>query len=101
MDAKYFEEHICDELEGAKTYIKNAIEIKAMSPSWAKTFVDMSAAELNHATNLFKMFEEYYKKISETYKEVPSYLEEMHTRVVDSYTEKYSQIKHMHDMYLK
>ena len=101
MDAEYFKEHICEELEGAKTYIKNAIEIKAMSPSWAKMFVEMSAAELSHATNLFKMFQEYYKKISETYKEIPKYLEELNDSITEDYTEKFAQVKWMHDMYNK
>ena len=64
MDAYYFKEHIEEEIEGSIEYIKRAIEIKPMSQSWSKMFVDMSSAELEHAKNLHKMFEEYYQKIS-------------------------------------
>ena len=56
MDAQYFKDNISDELDGATCYIKRAIEIKGMSPDWAKMFVDMSATELDHAAKLWKMF---------------------------------------------
>ena len=101
MNAEYFESHICEELEGAKEYIKKAIELKPMAPSWSKMLVDMSAAELNHSTLLFKMFGEYYKKLSEAYSEVPAYITEINERITDKYTTMYAEIKIMHDMYSK
>lgn len=102
MDAYYFKEQICDELEGAKCYAKNAIEIKGMNSDWGKMFLEMSAAELEHATKLWKMFDQYYKIISDTYKtNVPDYIEELHKAAAEEYAEKSAKVKYMHEMYNK
>lgn len=101
MDLQYFKDHICEELDGAKEYIQLAIELKAMDSSWAKNLVDMSAAELDHASKLFKMFESYCDLISEPYDEVPEYISDCHKKVIKMYTEKSSAVRYMHDMYNK
>lgn len=101
MDLEYFKDQICDELHGAKMYIKNAIEIKAMAPDWGPTLVDMSATELSHATNLYKMAEQYYTKITAQYSEVPKYLKDMWDYITTEYTEKTAKVKYMHSLYNK
>lgn len=101
MDLQYFKEQIEDELKGAKCYAKNAIEVKAMNPDWGKKFLEMSDAELTHAASLYKMFREYYARISEAYEEVPSYMAKINKEVVDVYTEMTAKIKYMHEMYTK
>lgn len=98
MDAQYFKDQICDELNGAKCYIKRAIEIKPMSPSWSKMFVEMSAAELKHADYLYKMFIEYYQQMTNTYKEIPDYIQKIHSDISDMYTEYTAIVKLMHEM---
>lgn len=101
MDLCYLKDQICDELHGAKDYIKHAFEIRPMAPTWAKSLVAMSATELEHATMLYKMFEEYHAKLVETYGEdkMPEYLEELIEEIVDLYTEKSAKVKYLHDMY--
>lgn len=99
MNQVYLKEHLCEELEGAKEYIRRAIEIKAMDPSWGKMFYDMSVQELSHADNFFKMFQDYYKKVTSVYKEPPDYMEECMDEIVKMYTEEHSAIKAMQDMY--
>lgn len=101
MDLEYFKDQICEELHGAKCYIKNAIEIKAMAPNWSPLLVEMSAAELKHAANLYTMAQEYYTKVTAQYNEVPHYLKEMWDCIVDNYTEKTAKVKYMHEMYNK
>lgn len=101
MNAEYFEEHIYEELDGACDYIKKAIELKAMDAAMSKTFVDMSAAELNHATQLHKMFGEYYAKVTGAYKEKPEYLVEVKDRIEEVFPEKSAKILLMHEMYKK
>ena len=101
MDAHYFKEHICEELDGACDYIKKAIELKAMDAAMSKTFADMSAAELNHATQLHKMFGEYYVKVTSVYKEPPDYLVEIQNFLGEKFPEKSAKILHMHEMYKK
>lgn len=98
MDAFYFKEQIEDELFGAKCYIKKALEIKPISPSWTKMFVEMSAAELKHAEYLFKMFGEYYQQMKNTYKEVPRYIQDINTEITEIYTDDVAKIRLMHDM---
>ena len=102
MDAYYFKKQIREELDGAEEYIKRAIEIRAMDPSWAKMFVDMSSAELDHASNLFKMFEEYYKKVNEDHIDsIPRYMKEIKECIDDTYMEESAKIRMMHDVYSK
>lgn len=99
MDVKYFKEQIADELYGARCYIKKAIELKPMAPAWSKMLVEMSTAELKHAEYLYKMFTEYYQKISAAYSEVPKYIDDAKAEIVDMYTEDTVAIKAMHTMY--
>lgn len=101
MDARYFKDHICEELDGACDYIKKAIELKAMDANMSKIFVEMSAAELNHATQLYKMFGEYYAKVTGAYKEEPVYLVEIKNFLGEKFPEKSAKILHMHEMYKK
>lgn len=101
MDATYFRDHIVDELEGACDYIKKAIELKAMDSAMSKTLVDMSAAELNHATNLYDMFGKYYTKVTGVYKEAPAYLSEIKNFLGEEFPEKSAKILLMHEMYKK
>lgn len=99
MNVEYFKEKIEEELKDSKEYIKRAIEIKAMSPTWAKMLYNMSSDELVHATNLYKMFSEYVTKISESFKEVPAYIDDANYDITEMYTECSAHIKSMHDMY--
>lgn len=99
MDATYFKDQIEDELHGACCYIKKAIELKPMATAWSKMLVEMSAAELKHAEYLKKMFDEYYQKMTESYKEVPKYIQETRSEIIDMYTEKTAKVKLMHDMF--
>lgn len=101
MDLEYFKEHIKEELEGAKDYIKRAIEIRAMDSTWAKILVEMSSNELQHASNLYKMFEEYYAIMQKEYREIPSYVQEMRSCLADMFAEKTAEVKIMHEMYNK
>ena len=105
MTFSYFRSQICEELEGACDYIKQALEIKVENPSWAKQFVDASAVELTHATMLFKMFEEHYTNITKTFtddqKAAMPWLSEVRTEIVDLYAEKYAKVKSMHELFNK
>ena len=100
MDLEYFKSHIKEELEGAKDYIKRAIEIKPMDASWSKLFVDMSAAELQHATNLYNMANQYANEILKgSYKTLPTYVSDLWNEISDMYMECSATIKMMHEMY--
>lgn len=101
MTLEYFHDRICDELSGAEDYIKVAMEVRAMDASFAKQFVEMSAAELDHATRLYKMFEQYYQKATSTFSEIPAYMSDMKKCIVDKYMECYPKIKAMHEAYNK
>lgn len=45
------------------------------------------------------LFDEYYQKITESYKEVPKYIQETRSEIIDMYTEKTAKVKLMHDMF--
>lgn len=101
MDTSYFKEQIEDELCGAKDYVKHAIETKTTNPVWAKQFIEMSSAELNHATVLYNIFNEYYKTVTSSYTEIPKYLEESKNEITELYTDCVPKIKIMHEMFTK
>ena len=101
MTLEYFHDRICDELSGAEDYIKFAMEVRAMDPSFGKQFVEMSAAELDHASKLYKMFEQYYQKATATFSEIPAYMSDMQKCITDKYMDSYPKIIAMHDAYKK
>lgn len=101
MNAKWFKEHICEELDGAEEYIRHAIEIKPMQADWAKELVAMSAAELDHAAKLWKMFDQYYKIVGGVYKMVPDYITDDYDCIATKYDKRVSEIKRLHEMYSK
>ena len=99
MNVWYFDKQIPDELHGAKDYIKRAIEIRPMHSAWAKELVDMSANELEHATNLYKMYQEYYAKMAEAYPQMPDYIEESYKKISEEFTKCSAEIKYLHEMF--
>lgn len=103
MNLQYFYDQICEELHGAKDYIINAIEIRAMDSNWSSTLVSMSLTELSHADNLYKMFEQYYTTIAKAYGagKIPDYIDEMKDKITEMYMTKSAKIKYMHETYKK
>lgn len=99
MDIEYFKNQVMEELEGAKQYAKYCIEIKPMNLNWSKMFFDMSNAELEHASNLFKMFEEYMVTLEKSFQEMPDYINKMRSEVVDFYTEESAKVRYILSMY--
>lgn len=99
MDQVYLKEHLCEELDGAKEYIKRAIEIKAMDPAWAKMLYEMSLDELKHAGYIYKMAEDYFNKVTSVYKETPEYMDVCMDEIVDMYTEEYATVKKMQEIF--
>ena len=101
MNIEYFKEQLEDELCGAKDYIKRAIETKATNLTWAKQFAEMSSAELNHATVIYNIFNDYYKTVTSSYTEIPKYLSENKDEITEMYTDCVPKIKIMHEMFTK
>lgn len=60
LTAKWFKDQICEELEGASCYLKQAIDTMKAYPAWSQKFYSMSEAEQHHATELYKMFMDMY-----------------------------------------
>ena len=96
---EYFMHQICDELHGAIDYAKMAVEYKTARPAWAKMYLDMSNAEANHATNLYKMCDEYYKNAISSYTEPPKYMKKCWDDIVEEYTEKFAKARNIQEMY--
>ena len=65
MHAVWFKDEICEELKGAETYLKCAIDNMKTNPDWAKTFHTMAEQEQEHATNIYKMFMDMYTNTEE------------------------------------
>lgn len=95
MDLEFLHEQIKDELEDSKKYAKMAIELKPMTEPWSKKFFEMSNDEHKHASQLYSMFNEYYLKITEKYEEVPDYINDIKSDIIDTYAKCSSVIKEM------
>ena len=100
MNVKEFIELIEEELHDSKNYAIKAIEIKAMSTSWGEKYLTLSKEEFNHATILFKMFQEFVQLyMKENGNILPEYIEKYQDKITQEYAEKTAYIKHLHSMY--
>lgn len=89
MNARYFKEQICEELDGASCYLKKAIDYMKTHPDWSRKFVEMSEAEQQHATNLYKMFIEMYAESQGK----DSYLTSMRDGIMDCFSKNMRKIE--------
>ena len=97
MNAKYFKDQICDELDGACDYLKKAIDCIVEHPEWADKFKEMADMEQEHATTLYKMFMEMYTES----KGKDGYLTQMRDNIMDCFSVKMRKIedlKSTHDI---
>lgn len=100
MDLNWFLDELKDEVEGAITYIKTAIELKAMNDKMSKTFYDMAIQESEHVKKIFDMSMEYYEKISGAWTDnIPEFIIDTKEQIVDCYTKKSVEIKLLIGMY--
>ena len=101
MDCEYYKDHICEELEGAMSYAKAALELKATNPSWSNLFLTMCTQELSHAKNFHDMFTEYYKNAVSPYKEEPKYFRDRKQEILDMFAKGYAEAKCVQEMVSK
>ena len=99
MNILYYNSQIREELDGATEYIHKAINEKKNHPSWANLYSKMGLAELDHAATLVKIFEEDYKVFTSKMDEIPDYLCDMRTSVLDMYSEFSSKIQYLQGIY--
>lgn len=76
MTMKWLNEMVCEELEGAETYVKKAIHFKDLKDSRKMAlFHEMAMDELKHANNFMELAKECYEKgESEMSKDLWEYL---------------------------
>lgn len=96
MNLEYFKSQICEEIVGAKNYVKLAVATESTDPAWSKNFAEMSKAELDHASKLFKMAEEYYLKLSAS--EQNGYKGKLYRCIVNIMTEDVAKVRYMHEL---
>lgn len=104
MNILYYNGQVKEELDGAMSYIKKAIDMKKEHPNWAQMYQKMSMAELEHASNLMKIFEEDYKACvadMEAKGHSPLYLIDCRASIMDMYQEFASKVNYMHELYNK
>lgn len=95
MNLTYFKSQICEELRGARDYVKLAVATQKTDPAWSKNFADMSSMELGHVNTLFKMAEEYYSKLDEAEQKKCAGL---YRCIVNIVLEDTAKVKIMHEM---
>lgn len=104
MDILYYNNQVKEELDGATEYIKKAILLKKDHPNWAQMYQKMSMTELEHASNIMKIFEEDYKAVvaqEEANGHTPIYLNDCRKSIMDMYQEFSSKVNYMHELYNK
>ena len=99
MEFFYYNNQLKDELDGANNYARKAMYCKKDHPNQASMYLKMSAAELEHASMVMKIFEEDYKLSTESMEEIPQCISDMRKSLIDMYAEFASKIKYLHEMY--
>lgn len=100
MNIYYLKDHLYEELNGAQDYLKKAMHIKEKMPKWSKTFYDMAQTEMEHATNLYKMFCEYYDQINNDPK-LEEYMVPFKDSIDEAFIERVGAFKYMQELYNK
>ena len=96
MNVVYLHRMACEELDGAREYIMKAARIKEEDPSFAKTFANMSAEELGHASKLYDMAVDLIKDMKKNASEdALKILEDLHEVIADDFDERYSMVKNL------
>lgn len=97
MTLLYFKRKVDDELEDAKHYINDAINMKERKPAWAKSLADISDMELLHARKFMDMFNTYYMELFPD--GATDEMEEVKADMMEEYTRRYEEVMHLHDLY--
>lgn len=100
MDIYYLKDHMFEEFDGAKEYLKQAISLKNVNNEWSKMFYEMGKAELDHATMFYKMLDQHYRQIS-IKPDLASYMEPFKNDIDECYIEKAGRIKYLMETYTK
>lgn len=101
MDLEFFQNKIHEELKDSCGYMKHAIEIKAMNSDWGKLLYNMSKNEMEHAAHLYKMFNEYYIRLSNSYKEMPEHISKIKVDIDDNYLHMIPKVTALQSAYDK
>lgn len=99
MNICYLSNQLVDELDGAEDYIKRAFELKPNRPDVAMTFANMAKAELEHASDIYKMVEECTEGLNGSFSELPKYLENAINESNKVYKSRYTPIMEMVEMF--
>lgn len=99
LDIQYYTLKMDDELKGASEYIQRAINCKKSKPDHAKLYASMSDGELEHASNLMKMFEDDYAKCTSVLDTIPDIYLSIHNSLSQMYTDSVARVKCMHQLF--
>lgn len=100
MDIYYLKDHMCEELDGSKEYLKQALNLKGVNNDWSKNFYDMGKAELDHAALLYKMLDQHYKEIN-LKPDLSNYMQPFKNEIDEKYVVKSGAARALMDMYTK
>lgn len=100
MDIYYLKEHMCEEFDGAKDYLKQALNLKNTNADWSKNFYEMGKTELDHAMSLYKMIDQHYKELN-IKPELIEYMQPFKDEIDEAYMQKSGATKVMMDTYLR
>ncbi len=99
MDICYYNTQLKDELDGAMDYLYKAMHCKKNHPNWAAIYIKMSSAELEHAANIIKIFEEDYKLSTADMETIPQCIVDVRTTLLDMYAEFSAKTKYLQETY--
>lgn len=98
MDIYYLKDHMCEELDGAKEYLKQASNLKGVNNDWSKNFYDMGKMELEHAAMLYKMLDQHYREL-DSKPELSGYMQPFKDEIDEKYMEKAGAARALMDVY--
>lgn len=90
-----------DELDGAKSYIKCAMKYKAMYPTIAQSYYEMSMAEMTHFNTLHDLVVRVINDMKAKGEEIDPTMEAIYEYEHEKMMEKGMKIRVMQEMFKK
>lgn len=96
---KELSSYIDDEIKGAGTYIKCALEYKEERPDLARIFYNLSMQEMEHVNELHKQVVEIIQKYRKEQGEPPAPMMAVYEYIHEKQIENATEVKAMQAMY--
>ena len=88
-----------DEIDGARCYVKTALEYKGSKPELARVMYNLSMQEMQHMTDLHALVENVIDEYRREHGEPPADMQAVYDYLHDQHIEDATEVRVMQQMY--